>query len=289
MTNYLNQPRPEQSVLSEQSSSTGVCCLSGLEELKPHLSSKSKETRIAVLSQALKCGQPGKDWIFKIVKNETGPVQWGAYDVLWDSANDSTRQQLLQYWPLHSDVGVDYTRLRDLLAAGRWKEAEGETKRVMLQAAGREKEGLLDRESSENFPKQDLRTIDQLWVKFSNGRFGFSVQKRILERLVGQENVNPETSERYSCAEDFKAHINEFGEYVGWRMAGNWLNFRDVTFDSSAPEGHLPSPSFATPCNGNEGEEQAPWGRWCVSFCFGGIKCGVLFLGWWSLLSRLDL
>ena len=180
----------------------------GLEELKSHLSSKSKETRIAVLSEALKCGQPGKNWIFQILKHETGPVQWGVYDVLWDSANESVRQKLLPYWPLHSEVGVDYTRLRDLLAAGQWKEAEGETKKVMLKAAGREKEGLLDRESSEKFPIVDLRTIDQLWVKFSKGRFGLSVQKQILQRLVGQENINPETSERRRFAEDFKVHIN---------------------------------------------------------------------------------
>jgi hypothetical protein len=288
MTNHLNQPRPSNFLLSEQSSSAEVSCLIGLEGLKSNLSSKSKETRIAVLSQALKCGQPGKDWILQILKHETGPVQWGAYDVLWDSANESARQKLLPYWPLHSEVGVDYTRLRDLLAAGQWREAEGETKKVMLKAVGREQEGLLDRESSEKFPSVDLRTIDQLWVKFSKGRFGFSVQKQILERLVGQENVNPEASERRHFTEDFKAHINEFGEQVGWRMAGEWLNFRDLTFDTCAPIGHLPSPSFATPCNGNEGEDQQPWGRWCVSFCFGGIKCGVLFLGWWSLLSHLD-
>ncbi|WP_071821328.1 GUN4 domain-containing protein [Microcystis aeruginosa] len=28
-------------------------------------------------------------------------------------------------------------------------------------------------------PESFLRTIDQLWGKYSNGRFGFSVQKRI--------------------------------------------------------------------------------------------------------------
>jgi hypothetical protein len=243
---------------------------------------------MAVLSQALKCGKLGQDWIFQIVKNETGPVQWAAYDVLWDSASESARRKLLPYWPMQSEVGVDYSRLRDLLAAGQWREAEGETKKVMLQAARREKEGMLDRESSEKFPSEDLRTIDQLWVKFSNGRFGFSVQKRILERAMGKDKVNPETSEYRRCADDFKEHLNQFGERVGWRIDGNWLNFRDLMFDCAAPEGHLPSPSFATPCNGNEGEEQAPWGRWCVSFCFGGIKCGVLFLGWWSLLSRLE-
>ncbi|MFM7909458.1 MAG: caspase family protein, partial [Microcystis sp.] len=38
-------------------------------------------------------------------------------------------------------TGVNYTNLRDLLAAGKWKEADEETTRAMLQAAKREKEG----------------------------------------------------------------------------------------------------------------------------------------------------
>lgn len=80
---------------------------------------------------------------------------------------------------LPSEKGVDYTRLRDLLKAGKWKEADEETLTVMLKAAGREKEGWLNSDSIEKFPCTDLRTIDQLWVKYSKGRFGFTVQKRI--------------------------------------------------------------------------------------------------------------
>ncbi|HEY9611918.1 GUN4 domain-containing protein [Allocoleopsis sp.] len=49
----------------------------------------------------------------------------------------------------------------------------------MLKAAGREKEGWLNVKSIEMFPYADLRTIDSLWVKYSDGRFGFSVQNRI--------------------------------------------------------------------------------------------------------------
>ena len=80
-------------------------------------------------------------------------------------------------------VPARYHKLRDLLAAGEWKEADRETARVMLQVASREKEGWLRVEDRENFPCEDLRAIDKLWVKYSNGRFGFSVQKRIwLER-----------------------------------------------------------------------------------------------------------
>ena len=58
----------------------------------------------------------------------------------------------------------------------------------MLAVAKREKE--LDVNSIDNFPCEDLRTIDQLWVKYSDGRFGFSVQKRIYQNLGGTRGYN---------------------------------------------------------------------------------------------------
>lgn len=289
MTNNLNQPPTDKSVLGGQSSSLGVGCLGGHKEVKPRLLSESNAAKIAALSQAIKSGRSGQDWVFQIVKTETGPVQWAAYQLLWASATENFRKKLLPYWPLRSEVGVDYTRLRDLLALGQWKEADEETRKVMLEAAGREKEGLLDREASKKFPSQDLHTIDQLWVRFSNGHFGFSVQRRIWERVVGNSNAVIETSGQHRLDDNFKEHINQFGDRVGWCVEGNWLHFRNLTFNSSAPEGHLPSPSFATPCDGNLENEEAFVGRWCAAFCFGGVRCGVLFLGWWSLLSRQDL
>ncbi|MFM7368408.1 MAG: GUN4 domain-containing protein, partial [Sphaerospermopsis kisseleviana] len=86
---------------------------------------------------------------------------------------------------LKSDVRMDYSKLRDLLKAGKWEEADDETLRVMLTVAKREKVGWLDVKNIDNFPCADLRTIDKLWVKYSNGRFGFSVQKRIYQGLGG--------------------------------------------------------------------------------------------------------
>jgi len=56
---------------------------------------------------------------------------------------------------------------------------------VMLKGAGREEKGWLNIKDIEKFPCEDLRTIDQLWVEYSNGSFGFSVQKRIY-RSVGE-------------------------------------------------------------------------------------------------------
>jgi len=132
---------------------------------------------------------------------------------------------------LVSAVGMDYYELRNLLAAGKWKEADQETARVMLKVAGREKEGYLDTESIDKFPCEDLRTIDQLWVKYSNGRFGFSVQKRIYQSLGGTRTYDDKI---------WKA----FGDRVGWRVnKWWWVGYDELKFNTqTAPEGHLPVP-----------------------------------------------
>lgn len=89
------------------------------------------------------------------------------------------KEEALEIDDLSSDKGVNYKRLRDLLKAGKWKEANQETVKLMLNVAGREKEDYLDIDSINKFPCTDLHTIDQLWVKYSKGRYGFSVQKKI--------------------------------------------------------------------------------------------------------------
>jgi eukaryotic-like serine/threonine-protein kinase len=128
---------------------------------------------------------------------------------------------------------MDYRKLRDYLAQGKWKEADEETRRVMLAVAKREKEGCLDDKSIDNFPWVDLRTIDQLWVKYSDGKFGFSVQKRIYQGLGGTREYN------------YNSEIwRQICDKVGWRKGGNWLHYEDITFDKKAPEGHLPSATF---------------------------------------------
>lgn len=125
---------------------------------------------------------------------------------------------------LPSEKGVDYKQLRDLLEAGQWKDADRETLTVMLKATDKEQQGWLDVESINNFPCTDLRTIDQLWVKYSDGHFGFSVQKRIWE----------------SVGKDYK----KFGDRVGWRKGmffnKQWLSYSDLTFTTNSPQGHLP-------------------------------------------------
>lgn len=126
---------------------------------------------------------------------------------------------------LKSARGVNYDQLEQLLKAGSWKEADQETAKKMLEVAGRTEEGELDKDSIDNFPCEDLRTIDQLWVKYSNGRFGFSVQKKIWLEVGGK--VDRETE----C---------KLGDRVGWRRNGNWKNYDHLTFSLQATVGHFP-------------------------------------------------
>ncbi|MEH2252023.1 GUN4 domain-containing protein [Nostoc sp.] len=142
-----------------------------------------------------------------------------------EKANKLRLQQQSTGNDLLSEKGVDYTRLRDILKAGNWKKADQETLAVILKASDREQEGWLDSKSIDNFPCTDLRTIDQLWVKYSDGHFGFSVQKRIWE----------------SVGKDYE----KFGASIGWQKGiffnKEWLEYSDLTFTINSPQGHLPT------------------------------------------------
>jgi eukaryotic-like serine/threonine-protein kinase len=143
---------------------------------------------------------------------------------------------------LVSAVGVDYTHLRNLLAAGKWKKADEETTRVMLKVGDREEEGYLGKDDIEDFYCKDLRTIDQLWVKYSNGRFGFSVQKRIYQSLMEiQQLSKPHPLYRKGGISVLtQTQTNEFYDLVGWLKSGDLSNYNDLRFNTEAPEGCLP-------------------------------------------------
>ena len=129
---------------------------------------------------------------------------------------------------LISAVGIDYSQLQELLAAEKWPEADEETRIVMLRVARKERQGFLRLEEIENFPTEDLHTINQLWVEHSNKRFGFSVQKRIFQSIGG---------EPYVISQEI---YNSFADCVGWRVNRTWLSYDQLTFSLDALPGHLP-------------------------------------------------
>jgi hypothetical protein len=77
--------------------------------------------------------------------------------------------------------GMDYRNLQQLLSAQNWQDADKETYAIMLKISERENVCWLDDGDIRKFPRYDLHIINQLWVKYSDGKFGFSIQKQILQ------------------------------------------------------------------------------------------------------------
>nr|WP_234419869.1 GUN4 domain-containing protein [Nodularia spumigena] len=161
------------------------------------------------------------------------------------------------------------------MKSGKWRAADKDTAKIMLALAGRTRHGYLDNHDINNFPSEDLRIIDHLWVKYSNGRFGFSVQKQIYLNCGGKpDGKYPGDTIGYVTVWD------KFGDQVGWRVNGKWLGscwdsrVSLFNFDTLAPCGHLPFWVGFPGTYLGYGIELADW-RWG-----GGLV---------SLLSRQDL
>jgi serine/threonine protein kinase len=122
---------------------------------------------------------------------------------------------------LVSAIGIDYTQLQRLLAASKWQAADLETQALMCRAMGKPPASYLLLGEIDRFPCEDLEMLDRLWTKFSDGRFGFSVQKQIYEAAGKEYQI--------------------FCDRLGWPVHNP--NFTDswLQFSLRAPVGHLPS------------------------------------------------
>lgn len=122
--------------------------------------------------------------------------------------------------PLRSETGIDYTRLRDLLAAHKWQESNKETLDLILRATRRESDGWLDALNLEELACTELDTINQLWLAYSQGQFGLSIQSQIYEQVGGD--------------------YSQFSDRIGWRKESQWTNPTELNYTDNAPQGHLP-------------------------------------------------
>ena len=67
----------------------------------------------------------------------------------------------------------------------------------------------------------DLVSIDRLWTVYSQGRFGFTRQARLLTTLDGR--------------------FDQLWPRIGWKREGVWTRYpRSFTWSLEAPEGHMP-------------------------------------------------
>ena len=129
-------------------------------------------------------------------------------------------------------VFLNCKHLEKLLELGQFKDADYETKRLLLELADREQERWLRPEDVKNFPPQALSAINLLWIKHSRGRFGFRVQSVIWCKLDCKSSPSISTQTKSE---------EKFGQAVHWQKGSSWLfPWDSFNYSLQAPLGSLP-------------------------------------------------
>ena len=127
------------------------------------------------------------------------------------------------WFEISSDKGINYAPLQSFLLEQQFEEADRYTSSMLRKLAGKaaEARGYVYFSEVADIPGLDLQTIDRLWIAYSQGKFGFTVQSRILGALSGRfERLWPR---------------------IGWKKDGVWTRYpRAFTWSLEAPEGHMP-------------------------------------------------
>jgi len=124
-----------------------------------------------------------------------------------------------------------YHQLDQYLQNQQWEAADDETYRLMITTVGKEEGQLFTADELLNFPCDVLKAIDDLWVRHSNGRFGFSVQKN----LYLSKEVGGVANGKYN-----KKSWDKFCQINGWKQLGSRSGYLETKYTFESPEAHLP-------------------------------------------------
>lgn len=82
---------------------------------------------------------------------------------------------------IESEVDADYGPLVKALQDGEWELADQLTRDMLIWIGGpgTRKRNFVYYAEAKKLPFKDMQTIDKLWTTFSEGKFGYSVQKKI--------------------------------------------------------------------------------------------------------------
>ena len=132
-----------------------------------------------------------------------------------------------------------YQRLTYLLRTSQWREGDEETVRIIKKLMPHPLKinnckGIDVREIT----RQELQSINRIWLEASGGRFGFSVQKRIWIK-INKLHSNQQSLSLYNIFAE-PAYII-FAEAVGWSNDMGRIYHADFDYQITNPPGHLPA------------------------------------------------
>ncbi|AFY40246.1 serine/threonine protein kinase [[Leptolyngbya] sp. PCC 7376] len=117
---------------------------------------------------------------------------------------------------------IHYQQLENYLKWRRWQAADNETWKLINKSIHKNEKKFLFPQDLPHIPCEVLLTIDQLWLKYSKERFGFSKQLEIYRQVNGK--------------------YPQFCHELGWEIVPRSRNVvADFQFKTKAPLGHLPS------------------------------------------------
>ncbi|KAK3204435.1 hypothetical protein Dsin_018481 [Dipteronia sinensis] len=127
---------------------------------------------------------------------------------------------------------ISFDLLQQLLSAQNFRQADEETRRLLIALAGEaaQKRGYVFFSEVKFISEADLKAIDNLWTQYSDNRFGYSVQKRIWEKTDG----------------DFSKFFVKIGWMKKLDTEMEQYNYRSFPtefiweLNNDTPEGHLP-------------------------------------------------
>ena len=127
------------------------------------------------------------------------------------------------WFTTNSDDNINYDSLQLNLLEQNFEEADRLTSLYLRKLAGKlaENRGYVFYSEVNNISGTDLLTIDRLWNIYSTGRFGFSIQAKILKSVgIKYELLWPK---------------------LGWKIDGHWTRYpSSFNWSLEAPDGHMP-------------------------------------------------
>ncbi|EXB68714.1 hypothetical protein L484_024734 [Morus notabilis] len=123
--------------------------------------------------------------------------------------------------------------LRSHLAAADFRQADEETRRLVIALAGdaAQQRGYVFFSEVQYIPESDLKAIDELWRTFSDGKFGYSVQKKIFNKVDNDFTrffIKVRWMKKLDSTEFEHYNYRSFPTEFVWEINGD------------TPEGHLP-------------------------------------------------
>jgi hypothetical protein len=205
-----------------------------LTPLAAKLRTESLKNQLPLVAELAEAGDDGWEHLMnflaerKAAGQSATPIDGKIYQHLLRAAVPKTHEFLKTEFPnglvqLRSEKGIDYSALQDLLVEQSYEAADRLTLEKFCELAGALaiKRKWVYFTEVEQFPIADLQTINDLWLVYSEGKFGFSVQRELWLSLG--------------------KNWEKLWEKIAWKAGNNWTRYPgEFTWDLSAPRGHLP-------------------------------------------------